>query len=379
MKIRIGNDIRLRVNVDIYSKSAKKVTTSSLLYTAALDYFPSNNFQSVEEHPSSAWRLYRTAYNIDNYSDISLQYTGKATRFHYIVSWYTKDAEDGTEDHSEITRVATGTLDDVKTALFTKYDSGVESSTQFPTAVIVWTDLVETGNTISVYGTSETYGTEAPLNIQSIKAYLINTTAAEKRINDLKNKIRFLGRFPVEPFLDEYIPNAYNINSSGHPKYHTLVANRYGGFGVYPKWKHIVPHPECDDDKFLAPVERTEESNVIDIIFPAQHQLHTGVYKLLLVVQLYDYGYKHNNVRTITTDYPEAFELVGSTAEADVDGLVQLDLRRITGADVTPNKQDADVYTYSGSYAGNYVTLNLTNGKNVDIDMSDIADWYEGD
>ena len=34
---------------------------------------------------------------------------------------------------------------------------------------------------------------------------------------DWKNKSRFIGRFPIEPFTDEYLPTAYDINSSGYP------------------------------------------------------------------------------------------------------------------------------------------------------------------
>ena len=46
------------------------------------------------------------------------------------------------------------------------------------------------------------------------------------------------------------------------------------------------------------------------MFFPANAQLYTGKYKLVLVVKLYEPGYCKNHFRTVTVDYNDVFELV---------------------------------------------------------------------
>jgi hypothetical protein len=36
-----------------------------------------------------------------------------------------------------------------------------------------------------------------------------------------------IGRFPIEPNLDEFKSTAYNINSAGIPRYYAVVTNSY--------------------------------------------------------------------------------------------------------------------------------------------------------
>lgn len=79
------------------------------------------------------------------------------------------------------------------------------------------------------------------VNIQSIKAFFINTTLKDELDKQYKRKNRFVGRFPIEPFLDEFEPNAFAINSAGYPKYHAIVHNRYNGFGLRPNWDKCFP------------------------------------------------------------------------------------------------------------------------------------------
>ena len=62
-------------------------------------------------------------------------------------------------------------------------------------------------------------------NIQSMRAVFVNTTLKEKLEKEYIKKNRFIGRFPIEPFVDEYTPNAYCINSNGNPRYHVRVYN----------------------------------------------------------------------------------------------------------------------------------------------------------
>lgn len=51
--------------------------------------------------------------------------------------------------------------------------------------------------------------------------------------------------------------------------------------------------------------------------FPAYDQHILGSYKLVVVAELYQPGYDYSNLRTVTIDYPDVFELVSSTEEAD--------------------------------------------------------------
>lgn len=192
------------------------------------------------------------------------------------------------------------------------------------------------------------------VNIHSVEAYLINTTKwmdlneehfresamMHDEMECRKHKIRFVSRFPVEPWVfgHHYCPNPHDICCSGRPCYHVHpipFVPVYPGFGVHPHT--FEPHTWCRDDmhdlfdramwknedlqhgfdrcRYLAPVESTESKNVIKVYFPAKAQLYTGRYKLLLVVKLYDPGYCKHNLRTVTIDYKDVFELVGCSEE----------------------------------------------------------------
>lgn len=61
------------------------------------------------------------------------------------------------------------------------------------------------------------------VNIKSLKVFFINTTLKEKFEKEYIKKNRFVGRFPIEPFLDEFEPTAFAINSGGFPNYYAIV------------------------------------------------------------------------------------------------------------------------------------------------------------
>jgi hypothetical protein len=123
----------------------------------------------------------------------------------------------------------------------------------------------------------------SPVNIQTARAYFVNTTLKNLAEADLNRIIRFIGRFPIEPFVDEFQPNRYNINSVGNPVYNALVANRYNGFGYKPNWRESFPVKEINLTTYQAKVERTEDPDMIVVTFPAEAQLYTGVYELIIV------------------------------------------------------------------------------------------------
>lgn len=162
-----------------------------------------------------------------------------------------------------------------------------------------------------------TFAGQQTVNIQSMKAVIINSSMEEEKQKEYKNKMRFVGRFPVEPFLDEYTPNMYNINCSGYPGYFATVANKYFGFGINPSWQNILPKVEPNVTEYIAEVERTQDPDIVNITFPASAQLFTGVYKLVIVANIYHSGYSPSNIQVISKDYNDVFELVDNSQEQD--------------------------------------------------------------
>ena len=168
------------------------------------------------------------------------------------------------------------------------------------------------------------------ININSVKAYLINTTAEAAALADLNNKTRFISRFPIEPMIDAYTSTQYNINSTGYPSYHAFPNNHvigsYAGFGYDPHWRRIYrPIPQHNLTEFLAPVKATDDKDTVEVFFPADAQLLTGDYKIVIVAKLYEPGFSCNNLRTVTMDYENIFTLVNSSEEG-VDTAVTMNV-----------------------------------------------------
>jgi len=68
----------------------------------------------------------------------------------------------------------------------------------------------------------------------------------------------------------------------------------YNGFGVNSKQFKIVP------DKYLASSRVINDTNTIEMYFPAQDQKDFGEYIVLIVVTVYQPGWGSNNLRTFT-------------------------------------------------------------------------------
>lgn len=168
------------------------------------------------------------------------------------------------------------------------------------------------------------------VNIKSIKAYIINTTIENRRVEEAKNKMRFISRFPVEPYVDAYSSTAHDIKSAGYPTWHAFPQNyvygSYAGFGVHPHWDDKYrPMPKHNFSEFCAPVKATEDTNVVQVSFPAEAQLYTGDYKIVIVAKIYEPGYSPNNLRTVTMDYENVFTLV-NTSDEGIDSEVTLNV-----------------------------------------------------
>lgn len=179
-------------------------------------------------------------------------------------------------------------------------------------------------------------------------------------------------KFPIISCPYEYCPDAYNIHCSGFPKYNATVCNQYNGFGVYPKWDEI-PCKNLNITEYLSKAERTENPDTIIATFPAAAQLYTGKYDVTVVATIYDPGYETNG-RVITVDFHNAFDLVDSNG--NITGIKYLDI--VDDDDPIPHDDD-DIYVNAGSYNSNSIKLSRTDGNSINIDITPVSGWYEGD
>ena len=209
-------------------------------------------------------------------------------------------------------------------------------------------------------------------NIQSMRAIFVNTTLKEKLEKEYIKKNRFIGRFPIEPFVDEYTPNAYCINSNGNPRYHVRVYNQYNGFGVKPNWDKCLPIGEVPILEYQAEVMHTQDPQIVKVLFPAEVQKYIGIYDLVIVANVYEPGFK-GNIRTITVDLKNAFELVNSSSEADINDPIQIDVD-----DTYDTEPKQDIYIVSGSYSNNNIQLRRNDNAVVSFDIQPV-EWYEED
>ena len=226
---------------------------------------------------------------------------------------------------------------------------------------------------------------EAPGQIRSIKAILVNTSREEILRENAKKQNKFISRFPNEPYSEIYTSSPYNVNGCGYPSWRAYPQNHmfasYHGFGWNPRWDGIFkPLPMVNDIEYNANVAATSDQNVVEVTFPAEHQLHLGVYKLVVVAKIYVPGYNAQNLKTITIDMPDVFELVGTSKDA-IDGDIKLNVYRINNIpydDVDNELYEGDVYVRNGVFGNNTLTLDRTNGTQIDINLDQATGWYEG-
>lgn len=230
------------------------------------------------------------------------------------------------------------------------------------------------------------YSTDS-VNIKSLQAYVVNSTMQTEITDDLRKKTRFLGRFPRELFIYSYESTAYDIKSCGYPSYrafpHDYAIEPYHGFGVYPRWRDIYsPLPNCKLTEYRAKVKSTSDKDVVEVFFPAEEQLFTGKYNLIIVAKIYQDGYACNNLRTITMDWRNIFTLVDNSDEEGVDNAVTLEVI-VNGEEPTivpdPGTDDEtkDVYVTGGDVDKSRLRLNRSSADSVDIDMTPITGWDE--
>lgn len=222
-----------------------------------------------------------------------------------------------------------------------------------------------------------------PVSIRAVKAILVNTTHRRAYDKALEKKSRFVARFPIEPYAECYEPTEYSVCTSGCPSYRAFPRRYrtipYGGFGLHPEFGGLYKKlPKPMDFEYVAQVLSTSEQNIVEVSFPAEHQLHTGVYSLIIVAKVYAPGYNKENLKTITADIPNVFELVDNL-QAGIDTGITIKVNQII--DNLSNRKPQgvtadDVYVDAASYTDNKILLARTDGENIDVDLSGSTGWY---
>lgn len=226
--------------------------------------------------------------------------------------------------------------------------------------------------------------TGSPISIRSINVFIINTSKLEERKKIKQNKFHFVSRFPIEPYVNVLESTPYDICEEGRPRWHTYPYPHrivpYGGFGVHPCWDGIYKHlPENDDLKYHAQVFATMRQNVVEVSFPAEAQKYTGVYKVVIVAKIYAPGFGPHNLKTITVDVPDVFELTSDSTEGSDTG-INATVQNVV--DVLATEEDVnysgDNYVKTAGYNSGILTLGRSDGQDLHIDMN-ADDWYNGD
>jgi len=220
-------------------------------------------------------------------------------------------------------------------------------------------------------------GEQQPTQILSARAFFINSTLEKELKDKYIKKNRFIGRFPIEPFVNEFEPTKHNINCSGYPKYHAYVHNEYKGFGVYPNWKECFPFKDVNLTRYESDIEYTGDRDKIIVSFPAAAQRFPGKYSLVVVGEIYDAGYKGNK-RTVTVNATDLFEIVSTTEEQDNEGQTIMDNSALIEINnVDSDLVSSDIYVVSGRYSNNNINLGRSDNAIVAVDISSATGWYE--
>lgn len=147
----------------------------------------------------------------------------------------------------------------------------------------------------------------------------------------------------------------------------------YNGFGVNSKQFKIVP------DKYLASSRVINDTNTIEMYFPAQDQKDFGKYIVLIVVTIYQPGWGSNNLRTFTINKGVQFEIVdGNDTEQDNTNNQQSKPSNIQITDEDYNSQPVTEgnYTFANKAIQKMFNMNVSPKMHKVIDMYEIEGEY---
>lgn len=238
------------------------------------------------------------------------------------------------------------------------------------------------------------------VNIQSVDAYFIHKDL-RKRKEEYKKHFKFLRRYPIEPCVNDLRSTICCLNNPCIYGYNTrpvgVCAPVYAGFGLEPHFHH--PHMcHKDHEVIKAPIYYTADRMAIEVYFPAWMQKLPGEYDLVITAVLYDNKYHLNNSRTISISYESIVTLTETSGSipggfADIEILPYDPSQEDESDPDRPDHDDdeMDKYVQAGQLkqvtdqqtqqTSTNLVLDLANTDAQDdvyIDLSSIADWYEG-
>ena len=185
---------------------------------------------------------------------------------------------------------------------------------------------IRIGNDIRMIASIKGLNSEFDQNsVKQIRAFLVNTADKEQRkinvdvcrCNCGRRGYHFWPRHscPCGPmFCQAPLPNRFCWHNCWN-------CGLYNNFCHHCPKSHFIPDEPLD--RYLAPSRMIPE-NKVEIYFPADDQRECGIYKLIMVVSLFETGWGRSNVHTYTVDYGEVFIL--STDDGAETGYISIDV-----------------------------------------------------
>lgn len=109
----------------------------------------------------------------------------------------------------------------------------------------------------------------------------------------------------------------------------------------------VMPMHIDEDFKYLAPSRVLPKPNQVQVYFPAHEQFACGVYKLVIVVVVYEAGWGRCDLHTYTIDYGDVVTLVDDNTGVDGDITIDVDTDQLANSGVMDIKTSrSDFYMY---------------------------------
>lgn len=162
-----------------------------------------------------------------------------------------------------------------------------------------------------------------------------------------------------EPFFHGY--DHYGIKHCKPEPFDQWLHPEYVPADIFGKENVVLNHPHQYQPFYLADSQVLNEKNTLTCMFPAMHQKMCGIYKLVVVLTVFEQGWGRHNLRTYTIDKGDIFELVDD--ESGESGNIILDV------DDTGNRQNVidGIYTEHD----NYTMADDSNLPVGDFDLND--------
>lgn len=113
---------------------------------------------------------------------------------------------------------------------------------------------------------------------------------------------------PFEPFFHGY--DHHGIEHCKPEPFDNWLHPEYVPVDVFGKENVVLNHPHPYAPFYLCDSQVLDEENTLTCMFPAVQQKMCGTYKLVVVLTVFEQGWGRHNLRTYTIDKGEIFELV---------------------------------------------------------------------